>query len=180
MGAGITHIKLLSKHRQQICVVARLTGLLDFFEVTKSRMKEHSPNKHKMNNICPNPGARTHQASATNLTPSKGSTAMDGMSRRRKYFSDIIIEYLALNICWAAGLFIEMAFVFIDHVRANSETSHEEYEPLHLDDRSDIVLSWLHCTRAHQQPLTSLVIQSGIIVTGSQVTIGHNKHHSQE
>ena len=96
MGAGITHIKLLSKHRQQICVVARLTGLLDFFEVTKSSMKEHSPNKHKMNNICPNPGARTHQASATNLPPSKGSTAMDGMSRRRKYFSDIIIEYLAL------------------------------------------------------------------------------------
>ena len=84
------------------------------------------------------------------------------------------------NTCWAAGLFIEMAFVFIDHVRANSETSHEEYEPLHLDDRSDIVLSWLHCTRAHQQPLTSLVIQSGIIVTGSQVTIGHNKHHGQE
>ena len=178
MGAGITHIKLLSKHRQQICVVARLTGLLDFFEVTKSSMKEHSPNKHKMNNICPNPSARTHQAITTNLPPSKGSTAMDGMSRRRKYFFDIIIEYL--NICWAAGLFIEMAFVFIDHVRANSETSHEEYEPLHLDDRSDIVLSWLHCTRAHQQPLTSLVIQSGIIVTGSQVTIGHNKHHNQE
>ena len=95
MGAGITHIKLLSKQRQQICVVARLTGLLDFFEVTKSRMKEHNPNKHKMNDICPNPGARTHQASATNLPPSKGSTAMDGMSRRRKYFSDIIIEYLA-------------------------------------------------------------------------------------
>lgn len=113
MGAGITHIKLLSKHRQQICVVARLTGLLDFFEVTKSRMKEHSPNKHKMNNICPNPGARTHQASATNLPPSKGSTAMDGMSRRRKYLSDIIIEYLnSPNTCWEAALFIEMTFVF--------------------------------------------------------------------
>ena len=92
MGAGITPIKLLSKHRQQICVVARLTGLLDFFEVTKSRMKEHSPNKHKINNICPNPSARTHQASATNLPPSKGSTPVDGMSRRRKYFPDIIIE----------------------------------------------------------------------------------------
>ena len=92
MGAGITHIKLLSKHRQQICVVARLTGLLDFFEVTKSSMKEHSPNKYKTNNFCPNPGARSHQACATNLPPSKGSTPMGGMSRRRKYFPDIIIE----------------------------------------------------------------------------------------
>ena len=109
MGAGITHIKLLSKHRQQICVVARLTGLLDFFEVTKSSMKERSPNKYKTNSFCPNPGARSHQACATNLPPSKGSTPMDGMSRRRKYLSDIIIEY---NTCWAAGLFIEMTFVF--------------------------------------------------------------------
>ena len=104
MGAGITHIKLLSKHRQQICLVARLTGLLDFFEVTKSSMKEHSPNKSKMNNFCPNPGARTHQASATNLPPSTRLTAMDGMSRRRKYFSDVIIEYFALKTCWAAAM----------------------------------------------------------------------------
>ena len=76
--------------------------------------------------------------------------------------------------------FYRSGICFSDHVRANSETSHEEYEPLHLDDRSEIVLSWLHCTRAHQQPLTSLVIQSGIIVTGSQVNIGHNRHHNQE
>ena len=178
MGAGITHIKLLSKHRQQICLVARLTGLLDFFEVTKSSMKKHSPNKNKMNNFCPNPGARTHQASATNLPPSTRLTAMDGMSRRRKYFSDVIIEYFE-NLLGGSN-FYGRGICFSDHVRANSETSHEEYEPLDLDDRSEIVLFWLHCTRAHQQPLTSLVIQSGIIVTGSQVTIGHNKYHNQE
>ena len=47
--------------------------------------------------------------------------------------------------------------------------SAEVYESFAFGPDDDILLKWVHSTRAHQQPLTCLVIEAGMIATGSQV-----------
>ena len=53
--------------------------------------------------------------------------------------------------------------------------SPDSYETYSIESDNDISMSSLHSTRAHQQPLTCLVVEAGIVVTGSQVDVYLNK-----
>ena len=59
--------------------------------------------------------------------------------------------------------------LFSDHISTNREPSPEGFESFNFEPDAEITIKWLHSTRAHQQPLTCLVVEAGIIVTGSQV-----------
>ena len=59
--------------------------------------------------------------------------------------------------------------LFLDHISTNREPSPEGFESFNFEPDAEITIKWLHSTRAHQQPLTCLVVEAGIIVTGSQV-----------
>ena len=62
---------------------------------------------------------------------------------------------------------ISINMLISDHISSNREPSPEGFESFNFE--SEITIKWLHSTRAHQQPLTCLVVEAGIIVTGSQV-----------
>ena len=160
-------------------MVARLAGFLEFLEISSSNNKVSKSMWESPNDIRPGPESKTSSIFSLASSTQRATNNINGAARRCKLmkYKTILHSFTHNHLCAYFYLIFLICVYnlknkqFLDHIRNNSEASPDGFETYNIESESEFRISSLHSTRAHQQPITCLVVEVGIVVTGSQVCL---------
>ena len=121
------------------------------------------------NDIRPGPESKTSSIFSLASSTQRATNNINGAAKRCKLMKYKIILHSFTHNC--LDVYNLKNKQFLDHIRNNSEASPDGFETYNIESESEFRISSLHSTRAHQQPITCLVVEVGIVVTGSQVCL---------